>query len=381
MKVLILSCDTGEGHNSAATAIYKYLKKTGVECKVLDALSLKSKKASKIVALAYLSVIKIPYLFGIIYKAGMLVSNSKVKSPVYYMNKSYSERLYEYINAYGYDTVISTHLFPAEALTALKRARRLSAHTIAVNTDYTCIPFWEETELDYYIIPHRDLVREFVSRGIPKEKLLPFGIPVKPEFYERLPRQKARERFCRQYNISLDCSKPWYMIMSGSMGYGKIKGLLRTAIRLHKQEINIIVICGSNRRLKNKLEQLYKNHKNVAICGYCKDVPLIMDASDVLFTKPGGLSSTEAAIKNIPIIHTAPIPGCESNNAKFFKNRFMSYSSKCIKKQLKAAARICSDDIYRRKIIQAQQENIARDTCDKIYKLLIKLNEGEGCGS
>ena len=374
MKVLILSCDTGEGHNSAAMAIYKYLIKAGVECKVLDALSLKSEKASKRAALAYLSVIRIPFLFGLIYKVGMLVSNSKVKSPVYYMNKSYSDRLYEYINANRFDTVITTHLFPAEALTALKRAKRLAAHTIAVNTDYTCIPFWEETELDYYIIPHRDLAREFIRRGIPKEKLLPFGIPVKPEFYKRLPRQEARVKFCRQYNFSLDCSRPWYMIMSGSMGYGKINRLVRATIRLHKSAVNIIVICGSNHRLQNKLEHAYKNYKNVAICGYCMDVPLIMDASDVLFTKPGGLSSTEAAIKNIPIIHTAPIPGCESKNAEFFKSRFMSYSSKYIIRQLKAAAKICSDDFYRCKIIQAQKENIVRDSCDKIYRLLTELN-------
>jgi processive 1,2-diacylglycerol beta-glucosyltransferase len=88
----------------------------------------------------------------------------------------------------------------------------------------------------------------------------------------------------------------------------------------------------------------------------------------------GGLSSTEAAIKNIPIIHTAPIPGCESKNAEFFKSRFMSYSSKYIIRQLKAAAKICSDDFYRCKIIQAQKENIVRDSCDKIYRLLTELN-------
>lgn len=380
MKVLILSCDTGEGHNSAATAICKYLKKANVKCKVLDTLSLKSEKASKKAALAYLTVIKIRFLFGIIYKAGMLVSNSSIKSPVYYMNKGYIDRLYDYINDNGFDTIIVTHLFPAEALTALKRKKRLSARTIAVNTDYTCTPFWEETELDYYIIPHRSLIHEFARRGIPREKLLPFGIPVKPEFYEKLPRQEAREKFCRQYNISLDCSKPWYMIMSGSMGYGKINRLTKAIIRQHKSTVNIIVICGSNHRLQHKLELEYGKYKNIVICGYCMDVPLIMDASDVLFTKPGGLSSTEAAVKNIPIIHTAPIPGCESKNAEFFESRFMSYSSKCIKKQIAAAVRICSDDFYRNKIIQAQKDNINRDTCEKIYKLIIELNRGDGGG-
>lgn len=378
MKVLILSCDTGEGHNSAAAAIYEYLKKVNVECQMLDALSLKSIKASKRAELAYLRVIKIPLLFGFIYNAGMLVSNAKIKSPVYYMNKSYRDKLHDYINDNGFDTVITTHLFPAEALTALKRENRLSARTIAVNTDYTCIPFWEETELDYYIIPHEDLTCEFIRRGIPKEKLLPFGIPVKPEFYEKLPRQEARKKFCELFNISFDISKPWYMVMSGSMGYGKVHKLINAIIKMQSTDVNIIIICGYNEKLKSKFEEKYGKYKNVAICGFCNNVPLIMDACDILFTKPGGLSSTEAAVKNIPIIHTAPIPGCETKNAAFFNSRLMSYSSKCIRTQLEAAARICSDETYRNKIIQAQKKNISRATCSNIYLLLTGLKGKEG---
>jgi len=378
MKVLILSCDTGEGHNSAAFAIYEHLKKINVECEMLDALSLKSIKVSRMARQAYLNVIKIPYLFGFIYNLGMLVSNSKIKSPVYYMNKSYRGKLHDYIKANGFDTIITTHLFPAEALTALKRENRLSAHTIAVNTDYTCIPFWEETELDYYVIPHKDLAREFIRRGIPKDKLLPFGIPVKAEFYVKLPKHEARIMFCKLYNIDFDTSKPWYMIMSGSMGHGKIYRLVNAIIKLHKTDVNIIVICGTNKKLRNKLKTEYEDCKNVVLCGFCKDVPLIMDACDILFTKPGGLSSTEAAIKNIPIIHTAPIPGCESKNARFFKKRYMSYSSRRIRNQLNAAIKICSDETYRSKIIQAQKRSIPRDTCNNIYTLLTDLKRKEG---
>lgn len=378
MKVLILSCDTGEGHNSAAYAIYEYLKKINVECEVLDALSLRSRQASKRASSTYLHVIKIPFLFRIIYNAGSLISNSKVKSPVYFMNKTYRGQLHDYINGNGFDAVIVTHLFPAEALTALKRENRIQAATIAVNTDYTCIPFWEETELDYYIIPHEDLADEFIRKGIPKEKLLPYGIPIKPDFYEKISRQEARTKFCQIYNISFDVSKPWYMIMSGSMGYGKVHQLVNAIIKYQKTDVNIIVICGTNQKLKNKMYNAYKNRENVALLGFCKDVPLLMDACDVLFTKPGGLSSTEAAVKNIPIIHTAPIPGCETKNAKFFMKRSMSYSSKCIRKQLKTAIRICSDEAYRNRIIQAQKKNISRDTCNNIYKLLTDLKGKEG---
>lgn len=378
MKVLILSCDTGEGHNSAAFAIFEFLKKSNVECEVLDFFYLKSKQASRRASQTYLRVIRIPLAFRIIYNLGKIVSNSKIKSPVYFRLKRYRGRLYDYINANGFDTVITTHLFPAEALTALKRENRLNVTTLAVNTDYTCIPFWEETELDYYVIPHKDLIDEFHQHGIPKEKLLPFGIPVRPEFYVKIPKDEARLKFNKIYQNSFNISKPWFMIMSGSMGFGKIQHLVDAIVKLQKTEVNIIVICGNNHKLQSKLNQNFKDYSNVAILGYCKDIPLIMDACDVLFTKPGGLSSTEAAIKNIPIIHTSPIPGCETRNNAFFKERSMSYSSKSIKKQLRTAIRICSDEAYRNFITQSQTENISRDTCNKIYMFLTDLKRKEG---
>ena len=378
MKVLILSCEMGEGHNSAAKAVYEYFKKNNVECELLDALSLKSEKASKFASAAYLRVIKIPYLFGVIYAIGRLVSDLKIKSPVYYINRSYRQRLHDYINDGAFDAIITTHLFPAESLTALKREKALTALTIGVNTDYTCIPFWEETELDYYIIPHKDLIDEFAARGIPRNKLLPYGIPVRPEFYTRLTKQEARKKLCSLCNTRFDYSKPLYMIMSGSMGYGRIQRLVRAIIDRHADGVNLIVICGSNKRLKGKLELFCKAYENIAVCGYSRDIPLIMDASDLIFTKPGGLSSTEAAVKNIPIIHTAPIPGCENKNARFFSSRLMSCYSWRIKKQLVAAERICNDDFLRNKIIQAQRENIPRDTCENIYRLLAEPNRKEG---
>lgn len=378
MKVLILSCDMGEGHNSAAYAIADFLQKAKVECEVLDTLSLKSKSASKKAALTYLRAIRIPIFFRITYNMGKLVSSPKRKSPVYYKNRSYRLLLEHYIKEYDFDTVITTHLFPAETLTALKRENRLQATTLGILTDYTCSPFWEETELDYYVIPHKDLTDEFLKHGLPAEKLLPYGIPVRPAFYDKLPKNEARQKFNITHGQSFRPDKPWYMIMSGSMGFGKIGLLVSAIIRLEKTEVNIIVVCGTNHKLKNKLDFLFTNHSNIAILGFSKDIPLIMDACDVLFSKPGGLSSTEAAIKNIPIIHTAPIPGCETCNAAFFKEHGMSYSSSRIKKQLMGAIRLCQDTAYREAVIQSQKENMSLDTCDNIYGLLFDRIRKEG---
>ena len=70
------------------------------------------------------------------------------------------------------------HLYPAETITYMKRKGMKLPLTVAVMTDYTCIPFWEETDCDYYMIPHESLIPEIVKRGIPEEKLVVTGIPV-----------------------------------------------------------------------------------------------------------------------------------------------------------------------------------------------------------
>ena len=93
-------------------------------------------------------------------------------SVLYYANMPAARRLAAYIEKNGFDTILMPHLFPAETLTAARKNLGLCVKSYAIATDYTCIPFWEETEPDYFFIPHEDLKEEFISKGIPKEKLI-----------------------------------------------------------------------------------------------------------------------------------------------------------------------------------------------------------------
>ena len=111
------------------------------------------------------------------------------------------------------------------------------------------------------------------------------------------------------------------------------------------------------------------NEKKITVIGHY-GMSLLMDACDVLFTKPGGLSSTEAAVKNIPIVHTAPIPGCETRNAEFFHYHGMSYSSLEVKQQVTVALRLCNDDAYRQRMCDSQRTNADGDACRRILELL-----------
>ncbi|MDE5892269.1 MAG: hypothetical protein K2H45_05020 [Acetatifactor sp.] len=141
------------------------------------------------------STVKATRVFKGAYRTGRAITSSRRKSPVYYANALYAEKLYHYIVDNGYDTVVMPHLFPAEALTYMLRRheRRPDIRTYFVGTDYTCIPFTEEMEVDYYFIAHEELLEEYVQKGIPREKLISTGIPVSDRFRPPAPYQKDED--------------------------------------------------------------------------------------------------------------------------------------------------------------------------------------------
>ena len=195
MKVLLLSCNTGGGHNSAAKAIAEELLTHGEEAYVLDYLCLAGNGVSKLVGDGYVQIVKkTPLLFGLIYKLGMVISRLTRKSPVYYINGCMAKYLNSYLKEHPTDVLIMPHLYPAETVTYMKRKGMDLPVTIAVMTDYTCIPFWEETDCDHYILPHEALRKSCIKKGIPNEKIQTFGIPVAKNCRLKISKEEAQKR-------------------------------------------------------------------------------------------------------------------------------------------------------------------------------------------
>ena len=159
MHVLLLSCSTGEGHNHCARAVRQSLEAMGHETDFFDMLHLFGEPAPISVE-GLLNVIstKAPNFFGLMYKAGERVSALGVTSPVYLVNTTYGDELCNLINQIDYDAVVCSHLFPMETLTYIRRNYDLRAKCYGILSDYTCIPFLAETELDAYFLPH-EMVR------------------------------------------------------------------------------------------------------------------------------------------------------------------------------------------------------------------------------
>ena len=165
MKVLILSCDTGEGHNSAAAAVAGALTQRGIESHVFDPLVLAGKYAERFVSGAYTTIMKkAPSAFNALYRAGDIYSSTGITSPVYHANARYAANLRAFIETNGYDRVVCTHLYPMETLTAIRKSGDFTVPCYGVLTDYTCIPFLAETDLDGYFIAHEDLRAELVAQ-------------------------------------------------------------------------------------------------------------------------------------------------------------------------------------------------------------------------
>ena len=364
MDALILSCGTGGGHDSAAKAVKEAMHIRGHRAEMLNPYTLKSDRLANGINKTYIAAARnAPRAFGAVYKIGDLYRKLPFRSPVYFANRRMNAILEEYIAENHFDVAVMTHLFPAEILTNMKRHGISVPKMIFVATDYVCIPFTEETECDAYVIPAEDLTADYIKRGLPKEKIHPFGIPTHSKFAVRESRDAVKER------LGLDAHKKYILITGGSMGGGKM-GSAIAKVRSYfsgKENIGIIIICGSNQVLYDALNE--RPDPAVTVVGHTDDMASYMKASDLFITKPGGLSSTEAAVCGVPILHTSPIPGCESRNARYFSERGMSIYGDINDELLSAALEILYNDRVSSSMTACQRKHIDPSAADKICEL------------
>ena len=367
MKVVILTCRIGEGHNSVARAILGVLKGRNIECEIKDTFSFFGEKASVLVNRIVVNlVIKTPRVYGLMYRLGDSISSNKRKSPIYFLNKIYANNLYRYITENGFDTVICPHLFPAEALTYLKSKYNLNVRCYFISTDYTCIPFLEDLDMDGIFVPHEDLKNEFLRRGIPEKELFCTGIPVSCKYITNISMEAARKI------IGIPTNIPVYLVMTGGEGYGDAVTLTRKLLeKSHVEDIRVVVLVGRNNTLYREMNMRFVDDKRVMVVSFTEQVQTYMAACNVLITKPGGVTSTEAAVKNVPLIHISPIPGCEAENAHFFSKRGMSILADDYEAVAINAIRLAFDKDIALRICEAQCQNInknaAEDICNIIY--------------
>lgn len=365
-RTLLLSCNTGEGHNSAAKAIKEVFDARGESCEIIDTLALLSPKASEIISRGHVGIYrKVPRLFGAGYKFFEKVSSDPEEGAVYEILARGAAKLNQLIEESGCTAAISVHPFSGMMLTAVMRRYAPKIVTGIVATDYTCSPFVNQSDLDYYFIPHESLIDEFVRCGIPAEKIVPSGIPVRQCFYEEKAVLESREAlFIRE-------DERVAVLMCGSMGCGPMKELAEDiAAEINGKEL-LIVICGNNEKLREQLNDKISSVR-VKVLGYTNKMNLYMDAADVLITKPGGLSSTEAATKGLPMVFIDAVAGCEEHNMNFFVGQKWAVTDTTEKGLTRQVMELLNDDSERQRISGALRDSFSRNSARIIYNTVMR---------
>ena len=159
---------------------------------------------------------------------------------------------------------------------------------------------------------------DLIARGVDKTKIYSTGIPLSNRFLLHYNKTKILE----SYNLSPD-KKTILFFAGGEFGLGKDKtfDMLKTIID-NFPKLQVIAIAGRNEKMKERFDELVQetnSSNSVKILSYTNQVPELMSVSDLVITKPGGLTTTESLASGLPIIVINPIPGQEEENAEFLE--------------------------------------------------------------
>ena len=324
MQTLILSCNTGAGHNSCAQAVQEAYHSRGEICNIIDSLQFISEKASTFISNWHTRIYRhAPRLFDAGYQRAESHEDIFCEgTPIYKLLSSGAERMYQYIRSAGYDNIICTHVFPALALTEMRRQHPcLQLVTSHISTDYTCAPCTADSALDWYFIPSTSLLGEFEQCGLQPQKLIASGIPVRQQFYQRVSQEAGKA------NAGISPAHQHILMMCGSMGCGPMEEIISYLCPYLTTEQELSVVCGTNDDLRKKLQKRTEKYSQVHVLGTVNNVPQLMQASDLFLTKPGGLSTSEAMAAELPMVLIDAVAGCETHNLNFFLRNGMAVTA------------------------------------------------------
>lgn len=366
MKVLILSSNNGGGHNSVAKAIQEHYLDQGDSCEIKDCLSFLSDDLSETIARSHTFLYRhTPELFDLSYRRSEQNPDLfKGHYGVRQMIELGKYRLGPFIKDEGFEIVICTHVFAAMMLTAAVRRYDLHLRTAIVETDYTNTPGSADNEMDYHFLPDASLIPDLMSSGVPEDRIVVSGIPVQKDILNRIGKKEAK------HLMGLDPEHRHLLLMGGSMGCGPMADLLERLHTALDDNIELSIVCGTNEKLKTKLSDQYRTAGNVHVFGYISNASLLMDSADLLLTKPGGISTSEAAAKALPMVLINAVAGCEAHNLNFFLEKGAALTGETEEDLVQCCKDLLDDSDTLSAMASALSRLCREDAAEQIYKTL-----------
>ncbi len=317
-KIMILYASVGGGHFKAANGINNYINKNHPECKteMIDALRYTNKIVDSVVVKSYVNMARYsPKFWGEIYKFSE--KQYSVASFSNAVQKLLSKKLFKLFKDEQPDVVISTHPFITEMVASLKKSQKTNTKLCVVMTDYASHKFWEIKHefVNMYFVANDEMKFGLITNGIPESKIHVTGIPVDPAFIMEYNKEEIYNSF------GLTPTKRTVLIFGGGQfGMSNIKDFFSALLKI-KEDLQIVAIAGKSLKNQKLFEKIAKtSDKKVVILGYTNQVPELMQISDFVISKPGGLTTTEILVSQVPFIIINPVPGQEEENANFLTN-------------------------------------------------------------
>lgn len=334
MKIAIVYASAGSGHRTAAESVYERLKKqAGCQATLIDILVYVDAPFARVYSKGYFLLAS--HLQSLWFCLFCLARFGPVKNIVNAFSRSHAVRFLKLLEDERFDAVVVTHFFPADAVSFLRSAKKISSKLVTIITDFGVHPLWVYPECDSYIVASDFTADELKKMRVPPEKIKVFGIPVREKFVRKSAEHRKLEKI---------------LLVTGSFGLASIERV----VRLIPGEIFLTVVCGNNQKLFKRLKP--RENKKLIVLGFTDAMPELMEEADLMITKPGGASIAEALAVELPMIFVQGIPGQESINEKVLE----SYGAAVKTRGLKELAALISDFQSHPEKISSMRENIKK---------------------
>ena len=318
-KVIVFYASYGGGHLSAARSINEYIENNypDIQTELIDCVKYINKALEAVTTKAYSEMAKkAPNAWGHIYKGADKGPISRISTA---SNKVMAIKLKKLLEEKNPDLVICTHPFASQMCSYLKRKGKTDIKIATVLTDYAIHNQWTvgHEYTDYFFVSHLGMKQDLIKEGINSQKIYDTGIPLSNKFLLEYDKSEILESFGLEAN-----KKTVLFFGGGELGLGKTHTLDIFKSFVKNDNIQIVAISGKNHKMKEHFENFVDEMgkaNSVKILEYTDKVAQLMSISDLVVTKPGGLTTTESLASGLPIVVINPIPGQEEENAEFLE--------------------------------------------------------------
>ena len=257
--------------------------------------------------------------------------------------------------------------FPTPVVSVLTEQFNLNIPIATVMTDYRLHKNWVTPHSNRYYVATKDLKKEIESIGVESDAIKVTGIPISKQFEQPIDRYQWLTKH------KLDPDKKVILMSAGAFGVSTGFSTMISKIDMYAKDAQVVMICGNSKSLKNELRYHFKDNDNVLILGYTKHMNEWMASSQLMITKPGGITISEAFSRHLPLIFLNPAPGQELENAEYFSQKGYGKIAHTPEEATKLVISLMNQPSRLKEMTQLLEENYIEKSTENICKDLLSL--------